>query len=199
MLRELVVASRNPKKAAELQELLASSGIQVTSLAEFPGMPEVVEDGTTFAENAAKKARETALHIGRWVVAEDSGLCVDALGGAPGLCSARYSDPGATDARNNAKLIDALRDVPDEQRSAHYVCHACVADPQGTIRLAVEETCRGTIVREPRGTNGFGYDPYFLVRELHATFGELDPAVKRAISHRARALRKLVAAIVATP
>lgn len=192
----LVLASRNRKKSVELAELLAPHRIPVVSVAEFPAMHEVVEDGDTFAANAVKKACETAARIGRWVLAEDSGLCVDALGGAPGVYSARYSDPGATDERNNAKLLVELTDVPDERRTAHYVCHVAIADPTGRLRLSIEETCRGRIAREAHGTAGFGYDPYFLIPEYHATFGELGSAVKHAISHRARALRRLIPELV---
>lgn len=195
-LPPLVLASRNRKKSRELAELLAPHHIPVESVAEFPEMPEVVEDGDTFAANAAKKACETASRIGRWVLAEDSGLCVDALGGAPGIYSARYSDPGATDERNNAKLLVELADVPDDRRTAHYVCHVAIADPGGKLRLSIEETCRGRIAHEAHGNGGFGYDPYFLIPEYHATFGELGTAVKHAISHRARALRRLIPALV---
>lgn len=189
---ELVLASRNRKKSAELSELLAPHGIRVVSVAEFPQATEIEEDRDSFAGNAAKKACETARQISRWVIAEDSGLCVDALSGAPGIYSARYSGPGATDERNNAKLIADLADVPDDRRGAHYVCHVALSDPQGELQLAVEETCRGRITREPHGTAGFGYDPYFLIPEYHTTFGELGTTVKHAISHRARALRKFI-------
>lgn len=195
-LPSIVLASRNRKKSLELAELLGPHHVPVVSVAEFPEMHEVVEDGDTFAANAAKKACETASLIGRWVLAEDSGLCVDALGGAPGVYSARYSDPGATDERNNAKLLVELADIPDDRRTAHYVCHVAIADPTGKLQLSIEETCRGRIAREARGTAGFGYDPYFLIPEYHATFGELGTAVKHAISHRARAMRRLIPAIV---
>lgn len=197
-LPTVVLASRNRKKSAELAELLAPHGVPLVSVAEFPEMPDVVEDGDTFAANAAKKASETARRLKRWALAEDSGLCVDALGGAPGVYSARFAGPDATDERNNARLTSELAAVPDELRGAHYVCHAALADPTGTVRLAVEETCRGTITREPHGSAGFGYDPYFRICEYHATFGELGMSVKHAISHRARALRRLVPLLVTT-
>ncbi len=192
----LVLASRNTKKIAELRELLAGTGIEVQSSAEFPDVPEIVEDGATFAENAAKKASETARHLGCWALGEDSGLEVAALNGGPGIFSARYSGPGATDQTNNARLIEQLAGVPDEQRNARYVCNVALADPSGTVREQVEASCRGRITRESRGTNGFGYDPYFLIREYHRTFGELSPSVKRRLSHRARALEKIVPCIV---
>jgi XTP/dITP diphosphohydrolase len=188
----LVLASRNKKKSIEIAELLAPHGFEVRSVSEYPEAGEVVEDGSTFAENAAKKAIETALATRQWTIGEDSGLRVDALGGRPGVYSARYSDPGATDERNNEKLQVELADVPTELRGAEYVCHVAVSDPSGAIRLSFEDTCRGRIIREPRGENGFGYDPYFLVREYHKTFGELSPVVKRQLSHRARAFRRLI-------
>ena len=126
------------------------------------------------------------------MLGEDSGLSVDALGGAPGVYSARFSDPGATDEKNNDLLLDKLRDVPLEGRTAHYTCHATLSDPTGTIRADVEDYCHGRIRFKPAGTNGFGYDPLFEVVEYHRTFGELGPHVKRAISHRARAMREIL-------
>lgn len=193
---KLVVASRNAKKRREIEELLAPHRIEVLSVTDFPEVPEVVEDGDTFAANAAKKATQTARHLKCWVLGEDSGLMVDALGGAPGVYSARYSGEGATDERNNAKLIAALADVPDDKRGAQYLCHAAISDPTGAIRLTVEATCRGRILREPHGANGFGYDPYFLIPEFHLTFGELSSTVKQHISHRARAFERLIAPLV---
>jgi XTP/dITP diphosphohydrolase len=193
---ELVLASRNRKKTGEMCDLLAPHGFAVRSVADFDGVPEVVEDGDTFAANAAKKASQTARHLGRWTIGEDSGLEVDALKGAPGVYSARYSGDGATDESNNAKLIAELADIPDERRGARYVCHVALADPQGNVRLAVERTCRGRITRAPHGTNGFGYDPYFLIPEYHRTFGELSPLVKQRLSHRSRAFHALLPALV---
>ncbi|MFG0335670.1 MAG: non-canonical purine NTP pyrophosphatase, partial [Maioricimonas sp. JB049] len=161
----LVLASRNAKKLAELRDLLAPAGLHVVSVGEYADVPEVVEDGTTFAENAAKKAAQTARHLQQWALGEDSGLMVDALDGAPGIYSARYSGPDATDERNNQKLMEALSGVPSPQRTASYVCSIAVADPQGNVQLTVEQRCRGRMTESPRGTNGFGYDPYFLIPE----------------------------------
>ncbi len=188
----LVIASRNAKKRREIEELLAPHGIEVLIISDFADVPEVVEDGQTFAENAAKKATQTARHLQRWVLGEDSGLMVDALGGAPGVYSARFSGDDATDDKNNTKLIAELAHVPDEKRTARYVCHAAISDPIGAIRFNVEATCRGRIIHEPRGANGFGYDPYFLIPEYHQTFGELTSTVKHHLSHRARAFEQLV-------
>ena len=192
----LVVASRNVKKRREIEELLTPHGIVVLSVTDFPDVPDVVEDGSTFAENAAKKATQTARHLHCWVLGEDSGLMVDALQGAPGVYSARFSGEEATDAKNNAKLLAELAHVPDDQRGAKYHCQAAVSDPTGAIRLTVEATCRGRIIHEPRGTNGFGYDPYFLIPEYHRTFGELSSTVKQHVSHRARAFERLIAPLV---
>ena len=194
---EIVLASRNRKKAAEMAELLAPRGIGVKSIAEFPDAPEIVEDGHTFAENAAKKAGQTARALGRWTIGEDSGLVVDALDGQPGIYSARYAGETAADAQNNEKLIQALARVPADQRTARYICSIAVADPNGAIQLQQEASCSGRITSEARGSNGFGYDPHFLIPEYHRTFGELDPAVKRHISHRARAFERLIPRLVA--
>lgn len=188
----VVLASRNRKKIAEMHELLNPHGIRVQSAADFPQMGEVVEDGNSFAENAAKKASETAACIGEWSLGEDSGLVVDALAGAPGIYSARYSGANATDESNNARLVKELENVPDEKRTAHYVCSIAVADPTGEVRIRAEGKCRGLIALAPRGTNGFGYDPYFLLPEYHRTFGELGAVAKRHLSHRARAFERLV-------
>jgi XTP/dITP diphosphohydrolase len=168
----------------------------VVGISEIAGVPDVVEDGHTFAENAAKKASETARTLSLWTLGEDSGLEVAALAGAPGIYSARFSGPSATDESNNAKLMGELSAVPDERRNARYVCNAALADPFGEIRLQVEAYCHGRITREARGTNGFGYDPYFLIPEYHRTFGELNPAVKRHLSHRARAFERLIPQLV---
>lgn len=189
---QIVLASRNAGKIVEMRELLQPHGVEVKSVADFGDLPEVVEDGDTFAANAAKKAQEIAREVGLWTIGEDSGLRVDALDGAPGVYSARFAGEPSDDERNNAKLISELRDVPDAKRGAEYVCHVAVADASGEIRLSEEATCRGRIATSARGTNGFGYDPYFLIPELHRTFGELPGVVKRHISHRARAFERVI-------
>lgn len=192
----LVVASRNRGKLREIADLLAPHGIAVVGIDSFPNVPEVIEDGTSFAENAAKKASEPARQLSEWVLGEDSGLEVDALGGAPGIYSARYSGVGATDESNNVKLMHELEAVPSERRGARYVCNVALADPSGAIRLQLEATCHGRITMDARGTNGFGYDPYFLIPEYHRTFGELAPCVKRHLSHRGRAFERLIPQLV---
>jgi XTP/dITP diphosphohydrolase len=193
----IVLASRNRKKTQEVSEILAPLGFTVISVTQFPLVPEVDEDGCTFAENAAKKAREVALHLKQWVIGEDSGLTVDALNGAPGIYSARYSDPGATDERNNQKLLHELRDIPDDKRGAGYVCSVALADPTGQIRIACEGTCRGRILHHASGEGGFGYDPFFLVPEYHRSFGQLSAVVKHRISHRAKAFARFAPLLVA--
>lgn len=195
-LPKIVLGSRNKKKSLEIAELLAPHSIEVVSVSEFPEMGEVIEDGDSFAANAAKKAIETATTTGHWAIGEDSGLCVDALKGAPGIYSARFSGEGATDERNNQKLIAELAEVPTTKRGAGYVCSVAISDPAGTVQLALEGTCRGRIIVAPRGENGFGYDPYFLIPEYDATFGELGSIVKQQISHRARAFHQLIPRLV---
>jgi XTP/dITP diphosphohydrolase len=188
----LVLGTRNAKKAVELRELLAPYDVALTTLADFPQAIDVVEDGDSFAANAMLKATQQARHLQHWVVGEDSGLCVDALDGAPGIYSARYSGAEATDAANNEHLLQQLRDVPLQQRTAHYVCHITLSDPTGQIHADCEATCQGRIRFQPAGGAGFGYDPLFEIVEYHRTFGQLGEAVKSMLSHRARAMRLFV-------
>jgi XTP/dITP diphosphohydrolase len=196
MSRLIVLGSRNRKKLIELDELLAPHGFVLNTLADFPNSIEIDETGNTFAENARLKAVQQARHLKQWVLGEDSGLSVEVLGGAPGVYSARFSDPGATDERNNALLLEKLRGVPPEKRWAHYTCHATLSDPDGNVRAETDGTCRGRILTAEAGTGGFGYDPLFEIAEYHRTFGELNPAVKRVLSHRSRAIRQLVPQLV---
>jgi XTP/dITP diphosphohydrolase len=191
-LGQLVIGTHNRKKGAELAEMLAPWGVAVVTLADVPNAIEIVEDGEAFAANAALKSTQQARHLRRWVLADDSGLEVEALGGAPGVYSARFAGPNATDADNNRHLLHQLADIPLEKRTARYVCHVTLADPTGLIRAESHDVCHGRICFEPAGTNGFGYDPLFEVVEYHRTFGELGPSVKRAISHRSRAMRAIL-------
>jgi XTP/dITP diphosphohydrolase len=188
----LVLGTHNRKKGRELIDLLAPLGFECETLADFPDAVEVDESGTTFAENARLKACQQARHLGCWVLGEDSGLSVDALDGAPGVYSARFSGPDATDESNNRLLIEKLGQLPIEKRSAHYVSHAVLADPRGNVRGESSGRCDGRIRFEPAGSGGFGYDPYFEIVEYHRTFAELGNIVKSALSHRARAIRALV-------
>src|SRR5581483_6493640 len=157
----------------------------------FPDAPEVEEDGKTFEDNARKKAVELSRHLKHWVLGEDSGLVVPGLNGRPGVYSARYAGKQGDDAANNARLLAELAPLPDDRRPAYYVCVAVLSDPQGNVQAVAEGRCHGVIVKEARGTGGFGYDPLFLVPEFHKTFGELSARVKHALSHRARALAHL--------
>jgi len=192
----LVLGTHNRKKLGELAELLTPHGLALKTLADFPDAIAVEETGTTFAENARLKASVQARHLGQWVLGEDSGLSVDVLGGAPGVLSARYSDPGATDERNNRLLLENLASVPLERRTGHYTCYAALADPAGNVRAESEGICRGRILLTAIGSGGFGYDPLFEVVECHRTFGELAPAVKFVLSHRSRAMRQITPQIV---
>jgi XTP/dITP diphosphohydrolase len=193
----LVIGTANRKKGRELAELFAPIGLEIKTLADFPAAIHVEETGATFADNAALKATQQAAHLGHWVLADDSGLAVDALGGAPGVFSARFAGPNATDAANNRLLLEQLGAMPIERRTAQFVCHMVLADPSGTIRAESEGVCRGRVLFEPRGNQGFGYDPLFEVGEYHRTFGELGIAVKSCLSHRARAARALIPPLVA--
>jgi XTP/dITP diphosphohydrolase len=190
--RQLVIGTTNVAKGHELRELLVPYGFHVQTLKEIGSPLDVIEDGDTFAANARKKAVEQAKHLRAWVLADDSGLEVDALGGRPGVFSARYAGEAATDADNNARLLEELGELPLHRRTANYSCYVAVADPKGEVRAESSGICRGRIVFAPAGANGFGYDPLFEVIEYHKTFGELGSRVKAAISHRARALRAVL-------
>jgi len=195
-LRQLVLGTTNAGKVRELAALLVPHGIDVVSLRDCPAAVTVEETGDTFAENAALKACRQAVALSRWVLAEDSGLCVDALGGAPGVRSARFSGIEGDDEANNRLLLERLAAVPGGARGAHYECHAALADPLGNLVAATQGTCHGAIATERVGTGGFGYDPLFVVAEYHRTFGEIAPEVKKLISHRARAMRGMLPAIL---
>jgi XTP/dITP diphosphohydrolase len=187
----LVVGTRNVKKREELLELLTGLALEIRDLSQFPDAPEVVEDGATFEANARKKASDLALALQNWVLAEDSGLVVPVLHGRPGVYSARYAGRQGDDDANNARLLAELRPLPDDTYPAYYVCVAALADPQGAVGAVTEGRCHGVLVKELRGSGGFGYDPLFLIPEYHKTFGELSPLVKQALSHRARAVTQM--------
>jgi XTP/dITP diphosphohydrolase len=197
------MATRNPGKVRELKELLHDTGVTLLSLADFPEIPEIPEEGPTFAENAATKARAVARLTGYPALADDSGLAVDALGGAPGVFSARYAQDRAaprppTDADNWRKLLDEMQNIPWDQRTARFVCEIALALPDGRLFRAHGE-CEGLIALAPSGDQGFGYDPVFWAPEYAATMAQLGPAVKNQISHRARALaafRDLLASVL---
>lgn len=197
-MSSVLFATTNPHKVREAREVLEPLGFAVTSLDSLPGtLPEPAEDEDTFSGNAALKARYYAAATGLPCLAEDSGLEVDALGGAPGVLSARYAGTEGSrderDRRNNEKLLAALTSVPPERRTARFVCALCLSAPDGRILASSTGTFEGTIAGAPRGTNGFGYDPLLYVPDLGRTSAELASEEKNARSHRGRALRALAA------
>ncbi len=189
---KIVLASRNRKKIRELETLLSdlSSKVQVLSLDDIGYTEEIIEDGDTFSDNSRIKASVPA-RLGYIGIADDSGLEVDALGGAPGVYSARFSGEGATDGSNNEKLLSLLSDVPDEKRTARFRTVVTCAFPDGTD-FQVEGVCEGTILRAADGDGGFGYDPLFYYAPLGKTFASLSADEKNAVSHRGRAMREFV-------
>ncbi len=187
----LVLGTRNRKKSEELRGLLGDLPITLRDLRDYPDAPEVVEDGGTFEANGRKKASVLAKALGQWVLSDDSGLVVPALHGEPGVDSAVYAGKHGDDEANNDKLLERMRNVPDELRGAYYVCVLVLADPRGEVVGVSEGRCHGRIVRVRRGQGGFGYDPLFLIPEYHRTFGELSSSVKQALSHRARAAERM--------
>jgi XTP/dITP diphosphohydrolase len=193
-MTDVLLATRNPGKLVELRRMLDATdvtGIRVLGLADVPEFPEEPETGATFAENALAKARDAAKATGLASVADDSGLAVDALNGMPGVLSARWSGRHGDDDANTALLLGQLADVPDERRGAGFVCAAALVTPDGREHV-LERQWRGTVIREKRGTNGFGYDPVFVPEGLDVTSAELDPAEKDARSHRGQAFSALV-------
>ena len=196
-MTKLVLATRNVHKVAELRRILAEAGhvgIERVGVEAFPGVEDVAETGVTFEENAVLKARTVARATGVAAIADDSGLCVDVLGGAPGVFSARWSGPSRDDLANLRLLLDQLSDVPDEHRGAHFACAAVLALPDGTVRVA-EGRLDGILIRGPRGANGFGYDPVFVPAGESRTTAQMTAAEKDAISHRGRAFRAIVPAV----
>ncbi len=196
MKRQIVVASTNKGKIAELSAML-DADVEWLSLADFPPIEEVVEDGVTFAENACKKALGYAAATGCWAIADDSGLVVDALGGDPGIHSARFSGPkiqgeerGLIDHRNIEKVLELMAGVSAEKRTARFMCCLCLASPEKVL-IETEGKCEGVITEKEIGSNGFGYDPIFFANELGKTLGEASAAEKNKISHRANAIRSL--------
>jgi XTP/dITP diphosphohydrolase len=188
MSRALVVATRNKGKLREIVDLLGKD-VDIRSLDEYPDAPEVEEDGETFEANALKKARTISAHTGEITLGDDSGLEVDALDGAPGIHSARFAGLEATDGDNNAKLLECLRNVDDEARTARFRCVLALVAPEGDEQT-VTASWEGRILREPRGDHGFGYDPLFYSPDHNVTSAELPTQEKNKISHRGQALAK---------
>ncbi len=194
--KKILVATTNPGKIAELRAML-DFDVEWLGMSDLGDIAEIKEDGSTFAENARKKAVGYAKATGLWTIADDSGLVVDALGGEPGVKSARFSgektindDGTLIDHRNIAKVLELLKDVPDEKRTARFVCSLCLASPE-EILIETEGMLEGLITNREIGKNGFGYDPIFFVPHLNKTVAQLTPEEKNAISHRGNAIRKL--------
>ncbi|MCE2394196.1 XTP/dITP diphosphatase [Candidatus Poribacteria bacterium] len=187
---KLVLATRNQGKVREIGDILQDqSGIELLSLRNYPDAPDVVEDGKTYDENAIKKASTLAEYTGHLTIADDSGLEVDALDGAPGVHSARYAGENASDQDRIAKLLNALQDIPDDRRSGRFICAVAIAEPLAKVQV-VRGVCEGRIIHGSRGTSGFGYDPIFVPLDYAETFAELGDEIKNQISHRAKALEK---------
>lgn len=186
---EIVIATHNTGKLREFQSLLAGIATRLRSLNDFPSIADVEETGKTFSENALLKAQTYAAQTGLWTLADDSGLEVDALGGAPGIFSARYAGAGASDATRINRLLDELSRTGDTERRARFVCVIAIAGPTMKEAQMFTGTCAGRIASAPRGTHGFGYDPIFVPDGYTESFGELSPEIKQEISHRARALK----------
>lgn len=188
-MKQLVVATRNRGKMKEIQALLDGVVDEVQCAADFPDFPETIEDGATFEDNALKKAREAMLYTGLPVLADDSGLAVEALGGRPGVYSARFAGEGASDADNNRTLLAELTGVPETERQGAFICVMAYVAPDGTERIFYGRV-GGKILTSPRGEGGFGYDPLFLVDGFDKTMAELPLDEKNRISHRGQALRQ---------
>jgi XTP/dITP diphosphohydrolase len=189
MMTELLIATGNAGKVREVLPHLDGLPLRARSLAEFSGVTEVEETGSTFAENAALKATAYAAQTGLWTLADDSGLEVDALGGDPGIFSARYGGTGASDGERITRLLTELSRTGDSERRARFVCVIAIADPDARLLNTSTGICEGSIALAQRGEGGFGYDPVFIPDGYQASFGELSPEIKRRISHRARALQ----------
>ena len=194
-MRQLLIATSNAGKVREFREMLGGDGgFEWSDLSRHPGVTPVEETGRTFLANACLKAAGYAVQLKTWALADDSGLEVDALEGKPGVHSARWAElnrAGKGDADNNLTLLRQLEDVPDERRTGRFVCVLALADPGGRIILTARDSVEGRILREPRGSNGFGYDPLFFIESLGRTTAELSPTTKHEVSHRGKALRRL--------
>ena len=192
MKDDLLIATRNAGKIRELADLLSSAPVRLVGLRDLGIDSDVEETGSTFIENANLKAVAYAREAGMMTVADDSGLAIDALGGAPGVFSARYAGADADDAARIRKVLDELSGLPEQDRTARFICAMSVANASGDILFAADGVCEGRIIKEPRGAGGFGYDPIFVPEGFHRSFGELPAEVKAEISHRAKATRLAV-------
>ncbi|MDR1196216.1 MAG: XTP/dITP diphosphatase [Endomicrobium sp.] len=189
MIDEIIIATGNRHKVAEIKDILGDVNVKVIAMTDFPNYPRTVEDGKTLEENAAKKAKEAAAFFKKWSIADDTGLEVEYLNGAPGVFSARYAGDGCTYEDNNKKLLSALHGAPKDKRNAQFRCVIAISSPEGEVTFA-EGRIFGIISENLAGDKGFGYDPIFFVPEQNKTFAQLDEKVKNTISHRAQALQK---------
>ncbi|HDD35649.1 MAG TPA: XTP/dITP diphosphatase [Candidatus Desulfofervidus auxilii] len=187
---KLVLATRNKGKIKEIKALMADIPIEILSLSDFKNIPNIPETGKTFLENALNKAKTVASLTGHFALADDSGLCVDYLNGAPGIHSARFAGDNATDEENNKKLLTLLKDVPWEKRNAAFICVIVLCSPEGKY-YSCEGRCEGIIAFEPKGKHGFGYDPIFFLPVYKKTMAQIPLEIKNRISHRAKALKKM--------
>jgi XTP/dITP diphosphohydrolase len=189
-LRQIVLATKNPGKIREVKAELQGFELEILTLEKEPSFPDVIEDGSSFLENALKKAKAVSDLTGKTAIADDSGLEVDILGGKPGVFSSRYSGPEATDEANIRKLLDDLKGIPEGKRGACFRCVIVLCRPGGDYDV-FEDTLKGRITIEPAGQNGFGYDPVFFVPDLNMTVAQMPQELKNSISHRGKALRAL--------
>lgn len=187
----IVIATGNKDKVREINEILKGTDFEAISMKEAGVKLDIVEDGTTFEENAMIKAQSVFDVLGGYVIADDSGICIDALDGRPGIYSARFCGENSTYEEKFAKIFEMLKDVPEDKRTAQFVCAIAVIRPDGS-KFTVRGEVRGVLVEEPRGDNGFGYDPIFYVPEYNMTTAQMDPELKNSISHRGKALRAMV-------
>ena len=190
MTKKIIIATGNKGKAKEFEELFYSYGYEIETLLDHPEIPDIPETGETFQENAYQKASFLSEHLGTIVLADDSGLEVDALDGAPGIYSARYAGEHGNDKKNNEKLLKDLKELNTSNREANFICSLVLVGPEREP-LFVEGKVYGTILEEPRGENGFGYDPLFYVAEKDKSMAELSSAEKNTMSHRAKAIQEL--------
>ena len=187
---ELIVATKNKKKLSEIREILRGLDLEITSLADYHLTPRIIENGKDFKENAIKKAVKIARFTGKFSLGEDSGLCVNALGGEPGIYSSRFAGKNKSDTQNNLKLLKMLEGLPLGKRKAYYVCAVAIADKEGLVKV-VEGRCSGVIGFTLKGSRGFGYDPLFVIPKYKKTFAELGEGIKHKMSHRFHALEKI--------
>ncbi|MEA3328720.1 MAG: XTP/dITP diphosphatase [Candidatus Omnitrophota bacterium] len=188
---ELVIATRNKKKMQEIEKILEGFDVKILSLENYPRLPEIVEKGSTFEDNAVEKSRVVARFTNQWALADDSGLEVEALDGRPGVYSARFAGKEQNDQANIKKLLNLMKNIPEPERTARFSCVMAISKPDGETAGIVKGICKGSINFKPDGKNGFGYDPIFIASGYQETFARMEAGLKNRISHRAEALRQV--------